>query len=157
MDFAFLNAAASSQYFPPQDPWLAGESVSYYYLGYLIFGGISRLADVPTYVGYNLALATVAGMAATVIFGLAYNMVRLVGGRLVGSAWLTGLAALILLLGIANLVSGLELVRAGGGGTPGFWEWVDIKGLDGPEQSSEWHPIGTGLVVVAGNTGNRYR
>ena len=143
MDFAFLNAAASSQHFPPQDPWLAGESVSYYYLGYLIFGGISRLADVPTYVGYNLALATVAGMAAIVIFGLAYNMVRLVGGRL-GSALLTGSAALLLLLGIANLVSGLELVRAGGGGTPGFWEWVDIKGLDGPEQSSEWYPSENG-------------
>ncbi len=143
MDFAFLNAAASSQQFPPQDPWLAGESVSYYYLGYLIFGGISRLADVPTYVGYNLALATVAGMAATVIFGLAYNMVRLVGGRL-GSALITGSAALLLLLGIANLVSGLELVRARGGGTPGFWEWVDIKDLDGPQQSSEWYPTETG-------------
>ena len=143
MDFAFLNASASSQHFPPQDPWLAGESVSYYYLGYLIFGGISRLADVSTSVGYNLALATVAGMAATVIFGLAYNLVRLAGGRL-GSALVTGLAALILLLGIANLVSGLELVRAGGGGTPGFWEWVDIKGLDSPQQSSEWHPDESG-------------
>ncbi len=139
MDFAFLNAAAFSQRFPPMDPWLAGESVSYYYLGYLIFGGISRLADVPTYVGYNLALATVAGMAATVIFGLAYNMVRLAGGRLVGGL-VTGAAALLLLLGIANLVSGLEMVRAGGGGTPGFWEWVDIKGLEAPQQSSEWHP-----------------
>ncbi len=143
MDFAFLNAAASSQHFPPQDPWLAGESVSYYYLGYLIFGGISRLAEVPTSVGYNLALATVAGMAATVIFGLAYNMVRLAGGRLV-SALITGSAAIFLLLGIANLVSGLELVRAGGGGTPGFWEWVDIKDLDGPEQSSEWYPTESG-------------
>ncbi len=143
MDFAFLNASASSQHFPPQDPWLAGESVSYYYLGYLIFGGVSRLADVSTSVGYNLALATVAGMAATVIFGLAYNIVRLAGGRL-GSALLTGSAALILLLGIANLVSGLELVRAGGGGTPGFWEWVDIKGLDSPQQSSEWHPDESG-------------
>ncbi len=143
MDFAFLNASASSQHFPPQDPWLAGESVSYYYLGYLIFGGVSRLADVSTSVGYNLALATVAGMAATVIFGLAYNMVRLAGGRL-GSALVTGSAALLLLLGIANLVSGLELVRAGGGGTPGFWEWVDIKGLDSPQQSSEWHPDESG-------------
>ena len=143
MDFAFLNASTSSQHFPPQDPWLAGESVSYYYLGYLIFGGVSRLADVSTSVGYNLALATVAGMAATVIFGLAYNLVRLAGGRL-GSALVTGSAALILLLGIANMVSGLELVRAGGGGTPGFWEWVDIKGLDSPQQSSEWHPDESG-------------
>ena len=143
MDFAFLNASASSQHFPPQDPWLAGESVSYYYLGYLIFGGVSRLADVSTSVGYNLALATVAAMAATVIFGLAYNLVRLAGGKL-GSALVTGSAALLLLLGIANLVSGLEMVRAGGGGTQGFWEWVDIKGLDSPQQSSEWHPDESG-------------
>ncbi|MEK7777462.1 MAG: DUF2298 domain-containing protein, partial [Chloroflexota bacterium] len=45
-----------------------------------------------------------------------------------------------LLLGIANLVSGLELFRAGGGGSPELWQWVDIKGLDGPLKSSSWYP-----------------
>ena len=64
MDFAFLNAAVQSPHFPPQDPWLAGHSVSYYYFGYLIFGCFSQLAGVSLEVGYNLALVTVAAMAA---------------------------------------------------------------------------------------------
>ena len=30
MDFMFLNATVASPYYPPNDPWLAGQSVSYY-------------------------------------------------------------------------------------------------------------------------------
>ncbi|MEE8443585.1 MAG: DUF2298 domain-containing protein, partial [Dehalococcoidia bacterium] len=139
MDFAFMNASVISQHFPPQDPWLAGEPVSYYYFGYLIFGGLTRLAWVSTEVGYNLALALVAGLAGVGIFGLGMNVVRLAGGSLRG-AFLTGLASVFLLFGIANLEGGLEFFRAGGNGSPEMWEWVDIKGLDGPLESSSWYP-----------------
>ena len=143
MDFAFLNSSVVSQSFPPQDPWLAGESVSYYYFGYLIFGGLTRLAAVPTAVGYNLALALLPALAAAGIFGLAMNLVRLSGGSL-RSAAISGLLGVFLLLGIANLESGLELVRASGSGSPGFWEWVDIKDLEGPAKSTTWYPSESG-------------
>src|SRR3990170_4301268 len=36
MDFLFLNAASRSTYYPPEDPWMAGFDVSYYYFGYVI-------------------------------------------------------------------------------------------------------------------------
>lgn len=35
MDFAFLKSILRSDYFPPQDPWFAGENLSYYYFGHL--------------------------------------------------------------------------------------------------------------------------
>ena len=139
MDFAFLNATVVSQYFPPNDPWLAGESVSYYYFGYLMFGGLVRLAAVPTAVGYNLAMVLVPALAAIGIFGLTTNVVRLAGGRLRGAV-ISGLLSVLLLLGIANLEGALEFTRATGAGSQGFWNWVDIKGLDGPSQSSYWYP-----------------
>ncbi len=139
MDFAFLNSTVLSMHFPPNDPWLAGETVSYYYFGYLMIGGLGRLAAVPTEVGYNLGIALVAALTAAAVFGLGTNMVRLTGGR-VRAAMATGLIAAFLLLGMANLESGLELVRAGGGGTEGFWDWVSIKGLDTPTGSSGWVP-----------------
>ena len=43
MDFAFLNAVINSQFGSPEDPWLRGESVSYYYFGYWMMGSLSQL------------------------------------------------------------------------------------------------------------------
>ncbi|MBI4200645.1 MAG: hypothetical protein HY535_09290 [Chloroflexi bacterium] len=139
MDFAFLNAALVSRHFPPEDPWLAGQSVSYYYFGYLIFGGIIRLTGVASSVGYTLALVLVAAMAGTGVFGLVANLVRLRGGKLVGAA-LAGAGAVVLLMGIANLESALELARASGLGSAEFWKWVGIKDLGEPLKSPYWYP-----------------
>ena len=44
MDFAFLNAIVQADTFPPEDPWLAGHSISYYYFGHLMVG-VSDQAD----------------------------------------------------------------------------------------------------------------
>ena len=30
MDFGFMNAVLQSRFFPPEDPWLSGNSISYY-------------------------------------------------------------------------------------------------------------------------------
>ena len=139
MDLAFLNATFVSAEYPPDDPWLAGEKVSYYYFGYLMFGGVTRVAGVITSVGYNLALATVAAMAAVAALGIGMNLVRLAGGK-IGGAVATGTLAAVLLLGSANLEGGLELLRAGGGGSQEFWDVVGIEGLDGPLQSDSWYP-----------------
>lgn len=139
MDLAFLNATIVSDHFPPRDPWLAGERVSYYYFGYLIFGGLTGLTGAVPAVGYNLGLAAVAGMAAAAMFGLVSSMVRLAGGR-AGGATLAGLLGVLLLLFVSNLEGGLELLRAGGAESEELWERVDIKGLDGPRASETWYP-----------------
>ena len=143
MDFAFLNTAITSRFFPPQDPWLAGSSVNYYYFGYLIMGGLTRLTGVASSISYNLALALIPALVAVGAFGIGSNLVRLVGGSL-RAAVLSGLVAVLLLIGLANLESGLEFLRAGGVGSAGFWEWVDIKGLDGPSESTAWYPSESG-------------
>ena len=33
MEFAFINGVLGSRFFPPQDPWLSGYAISYYYFG----------------------------------------------------------------------------------------------------------------------------
>lgn len=143
MDFAFFNSSLISQHFPPQDPWLAGESISYYYFGYLIFAGITRLAAIPTEVGYNLSLSLVAAMAAMGIFGITFNLIRLTGQRLRG-ATISALISVLLLLGIANMESALELFMASGLGSQEFWAWINIKGLNVPTQASTWYPSDSG-------------
>jgi Uncharacterized membrane protein (DUF2298) len=44
MDLLLLSAIWTSSSFPPQDPWLAGYAISYYYFGYWLLATIARLA-----------------------------------------------------------------------------------------------------------------
>lgn len=76
MDIAFLTSSAVATSMPPPDPWMSGESINYYYLGYLLQGAVTRMSGVVPSVGFNLALATTFSMAVTASFGVAFALVR---------------------------------------------------------------------------------
>ena len=140
MDFMLLNSVVASPHYPPNDAWLAGEPVSYYYFGYLMIGAATLLSGIATSVAYNLGLATVAAVAGVAAFGVAYNLVRLARGTARGAV-LGGCAAVFLLLIASNLGGALELVRAAGAGSAGFWEFIGLKGLTAPmAPSTGWAP-----------------
>ena len=130
MDFAFLNAILKSTYFPPEDPWLAGHSISYYYFGHFMMATLTKLTAIPSSVSYNLSIAVIASLAGAAAFGLVYNLIRLSGGAM-RSGIVFGLAAPLFLVLIGNLEGVLEFVHSMAWGSVGFWEWVSIKGLDG--------------------------
>ncbi|MDA1036231.1 MAG: DUF2298 domain-containing protein, partial [Chloroflexi bacterium] len=145
MDFMFLNAVTTSPYYPPTDPWLSGFPVSYYYLGYVMMGAVSMISGIATPVAYNLGLATAAAMGAVAAFGVTFNLVRLARGGEDGAV-LAGFASAFLLLVASNLAGTLELARASGVTSPGFWEAVGINGLTAPSApSASWHPEETYL------------
>ena len=77
MDLALLSASMNSVVGQPEDPWLRGESISYYYFGYWMMGTVSQIAAVQSNVSYNLAMALIPAMAAMGIFGLVVNIARL--------------------------------------------------------------------------------
>ena len=129
MDFAFLNAILQSQFFPPEDPWLAGHSISYYYFGHFIMALPMQLAGISSNIGYNLALALVPALVGMAAFGLTYNLIRLSGGGFKAAVGF-GLAAPALITVMGNLEGGMEFIHLRGWGGGGFWEWVGIKGLE---------------------------
>ena len=147
MDFAFLNASTISEHFAPNDPWLSGHTISYYYGGYFLVAMTGKLANVPASSGYNLGLAMIAALAVVGAFGLVYNLATMHEehakrtAKLLGAPLIFGLAAAILLTVIGNLEGLLEFLAAHGIGGSGFWNWVDIKQLTSVGNTTDsWYP-----------------
>ena len=129
MDFMLLNAAHQARYFPAEDLWLSGHSISYYYFGHIIVAFLTNLSGVVSSTAYNLGVATIPALAGAVAFGLLFNLVRVAGGSF-RWAVTTGVAAPALVLLSGNLTGALEFVRLRGWAGEGFWDWVAIKGLN---------------------------
>jgi YYY domain-containing protein len=74
MDYAFVNALLRTTTLPAEDMWLAGQSMPYYYLGYLLAGLPAKIAGTPGPIAYNLAVVWVfaSGFASAVsiVYGL---------------------------------------------------------------------------------------
>ena len=135
MDFAFLNAVIRAEHFPPEDPWLAGHPISYYYFGHFIMATLTKLTTSAPAVGYNIALALIPALVAAASFGLVYNLIRLSGGSR-GAGLGYGLLAPVLVVVIGNLEGMLELAHNQGWGGSVFWQWVGHQGTGrrGPDR-----------------------
>src|SRR5512133_429599 len=81
MEFAFINGILGSRFFPPQDPWLSGYAISYYYFGYVMLAALIRLSGVLPAVGFNLGVALWFALTLTGAFGVVYDLVRLAAQR----------------------------------------------------------------------------
>ena len=66
MDFGFMNAVLQSRYFPPEDSWLSGSPISYYYFGHFMMAFMTQVTGVASSSAYNIGVALVpdfTGMA----------------------------------------------------------------------------------------------
>ena len=149
MDFAFLNASLESTFGQPEDPWLRGESISYYYFGYWMMGVVSELSGVASNFSYNLSLALIPAMAAAAVLSLVASMVRVTcpvprhGDRgYLDTAAFAGIGAGLLLIVVSNLEGVLEFMYANAIGSQGFYDWLAIQGIDGPTDAptDSWNP-----------------
>ncbi len=139
MDLGLLSAAAQATTFPPQDVWLLGHTVNYYYFGYLMVGTLAEVTGIATSVAYNLGMALVPAVAAVGLLGLAVTLVMRCGASR-ETALLCGLGGVVLLGLMSNLEGVLEFARVRGLGSSAFWEGLDIKGLETAVAQSSWYP-----------------
>ena len=128
MDFGIMNAVARADGFPPEDQWLSGHGIAYYYGGHYVAAMLSQLTGIAADVAYNLAVATVPALLAAGLLGIGYNLLRFAGARVL-PALAVGAAAAVGITMLGNLTGLLELAYARGIGGAGFWQWVGIKDL----------------------------
>ncbi|MBN1200705.1 MAG: hypothetical protein JXJ20_02500 [Anaerolineae bacterium] len=137
MEIMFLNGIRRSEVFPPNDPWMSGYAISYYYFGYLIMAMLADLGSVGSGIAFNLTIALLFALAGIGALGVVYNLVRAHGARRVrqGAAIGAGMLGLCLLILMGNL--GTALVEFPYNGyTPGlvnadyfdFWDVEDRAG-----------------------------
>jgi YYY domain-containing protein len=136
---AFINSILRSDYFPPEDPWLSGNSIHYYYFGHLMVATLTKLTDIPSRITFGLAIALTTALTASGAFGLLYNLVVERAKQLKSVIAVALLAALFVIV-LSNIEGVFELLAAHGIGSKGFYQLIDIHGLDGPRQSSAWYP-----------------
>jgi YYY domain-containing protein len=149
-ELAFVNGIGRSQLFPPDDPWLSGHSISYYYFGYLMASTLTKLTGLGANVTFYLSLSLVAALAATAIFGVVYNLLASAGTTakralaaapsLVPRPIIFGLVGAGLLLLVSNLEGVFEMLAAHGIGSSNFYNWVGVFNLTGPESTNKWYP-----------------
>ena len=86
MEFMFINALLRSPAFPPQDAWLSGHAISYYYFGYVMVASLARLTGTVSSAAFNLGLALLFALTAVGATGVVMNLIAIAkkdeGGRM---------------------------------------------------------------------------
>jgi YYY domain-containing protein len=154
MELAFINSIMRSPSFPPNDPWLSGYGISYYYFGYVIAAMLAKFTGVGGGVAFNLMLALVFALASIGAYGIIYNLLSVMRDSkdqipTKASAGLPLLGPFFLLV-VSNLEGFLELLHrkgffwtfsTGGTASSNFWKWLDIKDLSqAPTLPLGWLP-----------------
>ncbi len=144
MEIAFINGALRSDYFPPQDPWLSGFAISYYYLGYVLMAMVTRLTGLVSTVAFNLYIPTLFALTLTAALGIVANLVSLYQAHtdyqtrdpqsiiqnLKSSAILTGLIAAVFVAILGNLEGLLEVFYKRGIDPSNSWIWQKLAEIE---------------------------
>jgi YYY domain-containing protein len=129
MEAMMINAILRSPAFPPNDAWLAGYPLSYYYFGYLIFAMLILLSGVPSAVGFNLGGAMIFALTVVGAFSLGYNLRAGLApqARLSRAALAAGLLTAAMLALMGNLGGALGLLKCADALPAAFWAWLDVR------------------------------
>ncbi|MEZ4767102.1 MAG: DUF2298 domain-containing protein [Caldilineales bacterium] len=141
MELTFLNGILRSQQFPPQDPWLSGFAISYYYFGYVMLAALTRLSGLPASVAFNVGLGAWFALTLTAAFGIAYDLVASLARRAdldrpprsgpqSPAPYIGGLLGALFVGLLGNLAGLLESLFSAGVGPLAFWRWLDVKDLN---------------------------
>lgn len=89
MDFGFINSILRADYFPPRDMWYTPLPINYYYFGHLTTAVLTKISDIPSYITYNLMIATLFALTFSSIFSLSFNLSKKIAGGILSAFLVT--------------------------------------------------------------------
>jgi len=75
MDEGFIAAIMRSPHLPPNDMWLAGYSINYYYYAHLAVAILAKLLGQSPSIAFNTGISLYFGLTAVNLFGVTSNIV----------------------------------------------------------------------------------
>ncbi|MCD6356482.1 MAG: hypothetical protein J7L66_04265, partial [Anaerolineaceae bacterium] len=149
MELTFINGILRTPTFPPNDPWLSGYPISYYYFGYLIIAVIVKVIGTGSSIAFNCALIFWFGLIAAgaseivmdLLLGKGSNIERHISKSRLRLAMVYSLLGPLFMLILSNGEGLLELLHSlgvfwksnpNGLAFSQFWKWIDIKELTMP-------------------------
>jgi YYY domain-containing protein len=136
MELAFINAIIGSESMPPNDPWLSGYAISYYYFGFVLVGMMAKLAGTIGGIAFNLGVSLTFALTAVGSYGLLFNLLAVRNGK-ERKALFPALLAPFFTLILSNWEGFLHYLHSKGlfwrnipdGSSSPFWNWLDIQNL----------------------------
>src|SRR5258707_13190499 len=75
MDEGFLAAIMRSPHFPPNDMWLSGYPINYYYYAHFTIATLAKLLGQSPSIAFNTGICIFFGLTAVNLFGVSCNIV----------------------------------------------------------------------------------
>jgi YYY domain-containing protein len=138
MESMMINAILRSPSFPPTDAWLAGNAISYYYFGYVIFAMLIHVSGVAPSIAFNLGGAMIFAFTITSAFSVGFNLwaafsrgqkleVRLEAFSNDLRSILAGLLTAIMLAIMGNMGGLMGALKCGNALPTTVWRWLDVR------------------------------
>jgi len=145
MDFGFINSILRSEYFPPKDMWLTPFSINYYYFGHLITAVLTKISNIPSFITFNLMLATIFAFCFSLSFSIGINLISKLKTFSLKKTLLLGLIVgyIVSFAGNLQTIYSLFTTYQGKEFAPPFWELV-FSPQTFP--NSYWYPSATRFI-----------
>jgi YYY domain-containing protein len=134
MESMMINAILRSPTFPPNDAWLSGFSISYYYFGYIMFAMLIQVSGVAPSIAFNLGGAMIFALTLTSAYGVGVNVWRRNDELRMQSAenpvrhsLFAGLLTALMLALMGNLGGLMGALKCANALPQGVWQWLDIR------------------------------
>ncbi len=144
MDFGFINSILRSEYFPPKDMWLTPLSINYYYFGHLFTAVITKISQIPSFITFNLMIATIFAFTFTLSFSIGINLIQKIRNFSLKKSVLLGLLFGYIVAFSGNLQTIYSLFKSYNGENPvPFWNLaLSISTFP----NSYWYPNATRFI-----------
>ncbi len=133
MDFMFINSLWATSQYPPQDAWLAGFPVSYYYFGYWMLVCLAKAVQAAPSMAYNLGQANWYALLWLGAWGFGYNVAavwrkgRQPGQQGQGTSVAAGVLSGLCVAGMGNLQGFFEALYAFGIGQDHWYARLQVR------------------------------